>query len=76
MQRARKHKIGKRERAALEIELKDLEIELERLNQKDEEGFELFYYDAEANHAKVERRFEIEAILARGFYCKIIEVKE
>jgi len=67
---ARKHKIGKRERAALEIELKELTNKIDVLCIADEDGFEPFYDDVESNSKLVDRKFEIEGILGRGFYHK------
>lgn len=65
-----KHKIGKRERATLEKELEDLTAELKRLDEKDEDGFILFYYDAEGNGKKVEQLEWIHGVLKKGFYYK------
>ena len=66
----RKHKIGKRERTSLEAELSNLLIELAKLNGRDDEGFQLFYYDVENNAKKVQRKLLLEEILGRGFYHK------
>ena len=66
----RKHKIGKREKTALETELSVLSMELEKLNQRDDEGFQLFYCDVKTNSKKVQRKFWLEEVLSRGFYHK------
>ena len=76
MLRARKHKIGKRERVRLENELKEVKQKIETLLTKDSDGFKSFYDDVENSKKLVERQFLLEEWLQRGSYHIVKEFND